>query len=256
MLYSHLPWLVLVAPLIAMLVGFLHLTEAAVSQESRITAIQSLLRDSQFSSVVAMLSQLPQVQQRVSELAQDGNQARADDHSPLSLANTVAFQFLHQLCLDAAQHLPQQVIRACFSYIVQQDQEQTAEYSCHLFATYHHLTSLHLRYLESFSVCLAKERRWDDAVHFGRKACSASKARAKLVCGDQSHLSEKCIDASLPSSCLMLAIMLRDSSSGQVSLEESEAVFGQILATAKQLFADSQQAGITVSSTAARTACR
>ena len=255
MFYPQLQRLVLVALLVPTL-GVFHQIEAAVSQESQIATIQLLLRDSKFSNVMAMLSQLPQVQQRVSELAQSGHQAHANDYSPVSLVDKVALQFLHQLCLDAAQHLSQHVIRACFLYIVQQDQERTAEYVCSLRAPNLNLTGLLLRFLESYSVCLAKERRWDEAVHFGRKACSASEAKAKTLCGDQSHLTAKCIDASLPSSCLMLAIMLRDGSSNEASLAESEAIFGKILATGKQLFAESQQAGTPVSPTAARTACR
>jgi hypothetical protein len=114
--------------------------------------------------------------------------------------------------------------------------------------------------MESLSVCLAKEQRWDEAIYFGRKACIASEEEAKIQCGDKLHLRESCIDASLQSSCLMLAIMLRDSASRQettsASLSESEIMFEKILATGKQLFAEAQKAGVTVSHAAARTACR
>lgn len=110
--------------------------------------------------------------------------------------------------------------------------------------------------MESLSVCLAKEQRWVEAVHFGRKACRASEEEAKLICSDGINLSATCIEAKLSSSCLMLAIMLRDGSSSPESAAESEAAFGKILALGKQLFADAQRAGVNIPPVAARTACR
>jgi hypothetical protein len=105
-------------------------------------------------------------------------------------------------------------------------------------------------------VCLAKEQRWSEAVHFGRKACSASEADSILLCGDELRLSAGCIDARLSSACLMFAIMLRDSGSSRESRSESEAVFGKILAAGKQVFAKAEEAGVSVPPAAARTACR
>jgi hypothetical protein len=117
------------------------------------------------------------------------------------------------------------------------------------------MTRLLCRYLESLSVCLAKEQRWGEAVHFGRKACAASHAHATLLCRHELQLDAACVDARLSSSCLMLAIMLRDSSS-QESVAEAEAIFGKILAAGKQVFAEAQGAGVSVPPAAARTACR
>ena len=68
------------------------------------------------------------------------------------------------------------------------------------------------RYLESLSVSLAKEKRWSEAVHVGRKACRAAEEEAKSLCDDGLRPSAPCIEAQLSSSCLMLAIMLRDGS--------------------------------------------
>jgi hypothetical protein len=115
---------------------------------------------------------------------------------------------------------------------------------------------LFFSFLESLSVCLAKERRWADALHFGRKACSASEADAKLLCIDKKRISATCIDARLSSSCLNVAIILRDGNASPESLAESEAVFERIIATGKQVFAEAHQASVSVPSAAARTACR
>ena len=120
----------------------------------------------------------------------------------------------------------------------------------------HEMSCLFFSFLESLSVCHAKERRWADALYFGRKACSASEADAKLLCSDKMHISATCIDARLSSSCLNVAIILRDGKANPESLAESEAVFERIIATGKQVFAEAQRANVSVPSVAARTACR
>jgi hypothetical protein len=112
------------------------------------------------------------------------------------------------------------------------------------------------RYLESLSVSLAKEKRWSEAVHVGRKACRAAEEEAKSLCDDGLRPSAPCIEAQLSSSCLMLAIMLRDGSSKPESLAVSEAIFGKILAKAKLLYAEVQGADNSIPPAAARTACR
>ena len=117
----------LVALLFLFLAVFIRPTESAVSQESQIHAIQALLRDSKFSDVVAKLSLLPQVQQHVQELAKQPRNVLDYESRPGSLANHAAIQFLHQMCLDAAEHVAARVIHACFAYIVQQDGERTAQ---------------------------------------------------------------------------------------------------------------------------------
>jgi hypothetical protein len=76
---------------------------------------------------VAKLSLLPQVQQHVQELAKQPRNVLDYESQPGSLANHAAIQFLHQMCLDAAEHVAARVIHACFAYIVQQDGERTAQ---------------------------------------------------------------------------------------------------------------------------------
>jgi hypothetical protein len=116
----------LVGLFLVYLAVFIRPTEAAVSQENQIYAIQALLRDSKFSDVVAKLSLLPQVQQHVQELAKQPRSVLNYDSRFDSLANHAAIQFLHQLCLDSNEHLAAHVTHACFVYIVQQDRERTA----------------------------------------------------------------------------------------------------------------------------------
>ena len=93
-------------------------------------------------------------------------------------------------------------------------------------------------------------------MHVGRKACRATDEEAKSLCHNGLGPSTPCIEAQLSSSCLMLAIMLRDGSSRPESLAESEAIFGKILAKAKLLYAEMQGADDSIPPAAARTACR
>ena len=109
--------------------------------------------------------------------------------------------------------------------------------------------------MESLAVCLAKEQRWAQAVHFGRKACAASQTDATAVCAREAS-SAACCEARVSSSCLMLAIMLRDSSPDPQAAAESEAVFATIIAAGKAVFAEAEEAGVAVPGAVARTACR
>ena len=98
--------------------------EAAVSEETQLHAIPALLRASKFSDVLAQLSLLPQVQQHAQNLAKEAPNPLTSLSQP-DVGHS-ALQFLHQLCLDAAEHLAQHIILACFSYIVKQDGERSA----------------------------------------------------------------------------------------------------------------------------------
>ncbi len=116
------------------LVGFLFLilavlfnqTNAVESQQSQIAVIQALLRNSKFSDVVTELSKLPQVHVHVQELRKQAQNSLTDVSDPNSLVQHAAIQFLHQLCLDAADHLAPRLLHACFAYIVQQDNGRSA----------------------------------------------------------------------------------------------------------------------------------
>jgi hypothetical protein len=98
--------------------------EAAVSEETQLNAITALLRASKFSDVLTQLSLLPQVQQHAQNIAKEAPNSLTSLSQP-DVGHS-ALQFLHQLCLDAAEHLAQHLILACFSYIVQQDHERSA----------------------------------------------------------------------------------------------------------------------------------
>jgi hypothetical protein len=100
-------------------------TRAAVSQESRLAAIQGLVQSSKFSDAVDLLSQLPQVRQHAQQSRYDGQKVLSDVSVLDSVIRHSAFQHLHQLCLDATDHLAPRVIHACFDYIVRQDQERS-----------------------------------------------------------------------------------------------------------------------------------
>ena len=117
---------VLCALLFLVLVCFISPAGAAASQRSQIAAIQALLRDFKFSDVVEELSELPQVQQHAQELARQAQQAVPRGPPPHALVKQSAVQFLHQMCLDAVEHLPPRLVHACFHYIVERDQERTA----------------------------------------------------------------------------------------------------------------------------------
>ena len=104
-------------------------------------------------------------------------------------------------------------------------------------------------------MCLAKEKRWAEAVHVGRKACAASETHVAAACASDAR-SAACCEARVSSSCLMLAIMLRDSSPGPQSAAEAEAVFAGIIAAGKTVFAEAEEAGVAVADAVARTACR
>ncbi len=121
---------------------------------------------------------------------------------------------------------------------------------------FHGFTLFFFRYLESLSVSLAKEQRWMEAVHFGRQACTASEEEAGSLCSERLRPSATCIEAKLSSSCLMLAIMLRDGNFSLESTLESETIFGKILALGKRLFQEAQMTGVSMPPSAARTACR
>jgi hypothetical protein len=109
--------------------------------------------------------------------------------------------------------------------------------------------------LESLAVCLAKQQRWAEAVRFGRKACAASQTEAAAVCAREAS-SAACCEARVSSGCLMLAIVLRDSSPDPQSAAQSEAVFASILAAGNAVFAEAEKAGFVVPGAVARTACR
>lgn len=98
---------------------------AAAMPQHQMAAIQALLRDFKFSDVVEELSELPQVQQHAQELLQQSAPLAAPHHG---LVQQAAVQFLHQLCLDAVEHLPPRLVHACFRYIVERDQERTARW--------------------------------------------------------------------------------------------------------------------------------
>jgi hypothetical protein len=100
---------------------------ASVPQESQLSEIQALLWDSKFPDVLARLSVLPQVQQRVEDLSEDEPHDLKLAPTQDSLMSRVALQYLHQLCLDIAAHAPHRVIHSCFSYVVQQDQARSAQ---------------------------------------------------------------------------------------------------------------------------------
>lgn len=126
MIFSQLRWPVLLGIYYGLLAVGIYQTQAAVSQESQLLAIQALVQNSRFSDTVDMLSQLPQVQKHARE-RQFESQTFISDVSPLdSLLKQSALQHLHQLCLDAAEHLAPRVIHSCFDYIVQQDQERSS----------------------------------------------------------------------------------------------------------------------------------
>jgi hypothetical protein len=119
-----LRWLTLIVFLFGLLAFCGYPTEAAVSEETQLNAITALLRASKFSDVLAQLSLLPQVQQHAQNLAKEAPNPLTSLSQP-DVGHS-ALQFLHQLCLDAAEHLAQHLILACFSYIVQQDNERSA----------------------------------------------------------------------------------------------------------------------------------
>jgi hypothetical protein len=122
---SLLHWLLtLVVFLLVLLVVCGYAAEAAVSQETLLSAIPALLSASKFSDLVAQLSLLPQVQQHARNVAKEAQNSLSSLSEPE--VGHSALQYLHQLCLDAAEHLAQHIILACFSYIVKQDGERSA----------------------------------------------------------------------------------------------------------------------------------
>jgi len=126
MLRSMLQWPSLICLLLALIAAVLKPTQAAISEERQLAIIQELLRNSKFSDTVDKLSQLPQVQQHALERIRERQKFRSEVSLPDSFIRNSAFQYLHQLCLDAAEHLAPRVIHSCFEYIVQQDEEQSA----------------------------------------------------------------------------------------------------------------------------------
>jgi hypothetical protein len=116
--------------LFLIVVCFISPAAAAASQQNQIAAIQALLRDFKFSDVVEELSELPQVQQHAQELEQQelGQQSAPRVAPHHALVKQCAVQFLHQMCLDGAEHLPPRLVHACFHYIVERDQERTARW--------------------------------------------------------------------------------------------------------------------------------
>jgi hypothetical protein len=126
MLRSLLSLPALVGFMVLILSVLFHPTKAAESQESQIAVIQALLRDSRLSDVVTELSKLPQVHLHAQELRKQSRNSLTDVSDPNALVQHAAIQFLHQLCLDAAEHLAPRLLRACFAYVVQQDNERSA----------------------------------------------------------------------------------------------------------------------------------
>jgi hypothetical protein len=126
MLRSMLQWPSLICLLLALIAAVLKPTQAAISEERQLAIIQELIRNSRFSDTVDKLSQLPQVQQHALDRIRERQKFRSEVSLPDSFIRNSAFQYLHQLCLDAAEHLAPHVIHSCFEYIVQQDEEQSA----------------------------------------------------------------------------------------------------------------------------------